>query len=195
MKYTPKIQKAIKFSIKTHEVYQKQKRKGKDIAYITHPLTAGLILSLAGADEDVIVAGILHDTIEDSIAEKKVDQELIAQRFGKKVAEIVMSVTETDKSLSWVQRKKEAIEHITHFSRESILVKSADVLVNVNELIDDHNKHGDKIFRVFNAPTPKKKNILNNNLNTIKTILKRWKENPLSDDLKRVVKELEKMMN
>jgi (p)ppGpp synthase/HD superfamily hydrolase len=39
-----KIQKAIKFAVKTHEVYQKQTRKGKDVSYITHPLTVGLIL-------------------------------------------------------------------------------------------------------------------------------------------------------
>ncbi len=68
---THNIRRAIKFSIKTHEVYQKQKRKGKDVAFITHPLSVGLILSLAGADENEIIAGILHDTIEDSIPEKK----------------------------------------------------------------------------------------------------------------------------
>ena len=45
MLYSYKISRAIRFSTKTHEVYQKQKRKGKDIPYITHPLTVGLILS------------------------------------------------------------------------------------------------------------------------------------------------------
>ncbi len=70
MIYTQKIQHAIRFAIKTHEGYQKQKRKGKDVPYITHPLTVGLILAKAGANEDVIIAGILHDTIEDSIEEK-----------------------------------------------------------------------------------------------------------------------------
>ncbi len=65
---TPKIRSAIRFAIKTHEVDQKQARKGKDIAYIGHPLTVGLILARAGANEDTIIAGILHDTIEDSTA-------------------------------------------------------------------------------------------------------------------------------
>ncbi|MBF8280961.1 MAG: HD protein [Candidatus Magasanikbacteria bacterium] len=54
MIYTTLIKDAIKFSIKTHEVYQKQKRKGKDIPYITHPLTVGLILSAAGANEETM---------------------------------------------------------------------------------------------------------------------------------------------
>jgi (p)ppGpp synthase/HD superfamily hydrolase len=44
---TPKLKKAIRFATKTHEVYQKQKRKGKDIPYITHPLAVGRILACA----------------------------------------------------------------------------------------------------------------------------------------------------
>jgi (p)ppGpp synthase/HD superfamily hydrolase len=61
----------IRFSIKTHEVCQKQTRKGKDIPYITHPLIVGLILARAGAGEEVVIAGILHDTIEDSTPKKE----------------------------------------------------------------------------------------------------------------------------
>ena len=76
-----KIQKAIKFATKTHEVYEKQKRKGKDIAYIIHPLTVGLILSSVGADEDLVCAGILHDTIEDSIPAKKVDFDMLEKNL------------------------------------------------------------------------------------------------------------------
>ena len=49
MIYTKKIQEAIHFSIAVHEEPVKQKRKGKDVPYVTHPLTVGLILSLAGA--------------------------------------------------------------------------------------------------------------------------------------------------
>src|SRR3990167_6087050 len=101
MLYSNKISKAIRFSIKTHEIYQKQKRKGKDIPYITHPLTVGLILARAGADEDVVVAGILHDTIEDSVPEKKVTREMLTERFGEKVASLVESVTELDKDMPW----------------------------------------------------------------------------------------------
>lgn len=78
MIFTPAIKKAIFFSVKTHEVYQKQKRKGKDIAYITHPLTVGLILARANAPEDVVIAGILHDTIEDSVDNKKVTREMLS---------------------------------------------------------------------------------------------------------------------
>lgn len=59
--FTPKIQEAIRFAIKAHAG---QTRKGKDIPYITHPLTVAIILARAGAKEEVVIAGILHDTVK-----------------------------------------------------------------------------------------------------------------------------------
>ncbi|NTW22888.1 HD domain-containing protein [Candidatus Falkowbacteria bacterium] len=190
MKYTQKIQRAIKFSVKTHEVYQKQKRKGKDIAYITHPLTVGLILSQAGASEDVIVAGILHDTIEDSPDHKKVDAAMIKDRFGDHVAELVVSVTEADQSLPWADRKREAREHIADFSIDSLLVKSADVLSNTSEIVDDFARYGDEVFERFSAS---KADSLNHYLLAIEALIKRWPESPLADDLRGVAENLRKL--
>ncbi len=180
MIYTKQIKDAIKFSIKTHEVYQKQKRKGKDIPYVTHPLTVGLVLSQAGASADVVVAGILHDTIEDSTPEKKVAPEMIAERFGDKVAELVLSVTETDKGLSWEERKAEALEHIKSFSNDSLLLKSADIIANTSELIEDYSKDGEEIFARFNAP---KERLLEQSIRTIRAICDKWPESPLAGDL------------
>ena len=180
MTYTKKIQDAVKFAIKTHEVYQKQKRKGKDIPYITHPLTVGLILACAGAEEDVIVAGILHDTIEDSTAERKVTPAMIAERFGDNVAELVLSVTEQNKKLSWEERKAEALEHIKSFSNDSLLLKSADIISNLSELLDDYARVGEKTFDRFNAP---KERLLEQSIRTIRAICERWPENPLVADL------------
>lgn len=178
---TSRIIKAIKFATKTHEVYQKQKRKGKDIPYIIHPLTVGIILAQIGSSEETIIAGILHDTIEDSPEDKKVSMEMLEEKFGKNVAQGVLSVTETDKKLSWEERKREALEHIQNFSQNSLLIKSADIIANVSELLDDYKKHEDSIFRIFNAPRSK---VIKNQLETIRAIVEKWKENPLADDLK-----------
>lgn len=190
MKYTEKIQRAIKFSVKTHEVYQKQKRKGKDVAYITHPLTVGLILSLAGADEDVIAAGILHDTIEDSAEHKKVDREMIVERFGEHVAELVMSVTEENPQSPWTERKRQAREHIAEFSHDSLLLKSADILANTAEIVNYHARYGDEVFGWFSVS---KEASINHYLLSIEAILKRWPENPLAEDLAAVAESLRKM--
>ena len=190
MIYTSNIKKAIRFSVKTHEVYQKQKRKGKDIPYITHPLSVGLILARAGASEEVVVAGILHDTIEDSILEKKVTREMIAERFGEEVAILVASVSEGDKSLSWEERKKEALAHIATFSQGSLLVKSADILSNASELVDDYQREGETVFTRFNAP---KEKILKHYAEAIAAIVGKWEESPLAEDLQSLVSELEKI--
>ncbi len=188
-----KIQKAIKFAIKTHEVYQKQTRKGKDISYITHPLTVGLILSRVGANDDLVCAGILHDTIEDSIKEKKVTFEMLEERFGNNVAELVLSVSEGQKGGSWEDRKREAVEHIKDFSKDSLLLKSADITSNVSEIIDDYCKDGDKIFERFHAPEPKKENTIKNYINVMDAILIRWSENPLSLELNNLKNKLEEI--
>jgi len=185
MLYNYKINRAIGFSTTTH---LKQKRKGKDIPYIIHPLTVGLILSRAGANEETIVAGILHDTIEDSPSENKVSKEMLEKHFGKGVAYIVDSVSETNKKLSWEVRKSEALEHIKTFSHSSLLVKSADIISNTSELIDDYEQEGNKTFTRFNAP---KEELLQNYLRTITAIIFRWSENPLIEDLQWVGRKLQ----
>lgn len=188
MMYTLNIEKAIKFAAKTHNHYQEQKRKGKRIPYISHPLTAGIILALAGASEDVIVAGILHDTIEDSIDEKKVTGTMIEERFGGKVRELVESVTEMDKSLPWAERKAIALSHIEHFSEDSVLVKSADVLSNGRELVDDHGRHGDEVFSRFVASM---EDTLANYTRIIEALLTRFPASPLAEDLRILAKALD----
>ena len=188
--YTNKIRDSIRFATKTHEVYQKQKRKGKDIPYITHPLTVGIILAQVGAKDDVIAAGILHDTIEDSTTEKKVTKEMLEKRFGKNVADLVLSVTEQNKELSWEERKREALEHIKDFSHDSLLVKSADITANISELLDDYEREGDKTFDRFNAP---KEKIIKNYLQTIRTIVECWPENPFEGELKLLAGQLQTM--
>ncbi len=192
MVYTVKIKQAIKFAIKTHELYQKQKRKGKDIAYITHPLTVGIILSQAHASEEVVIAGILHDTIEDSLPEKKVNLKMITERFGDKVADLVWSVTEKDKKLSWKKRKTEALRDISSFSHESLLLKSGDIISNVSEIIDDYQRYGDLVFARFYAS---KELTLNHYLKVIIALQANWKQSPLNDDLQYWAQEIIKIIN
>jgi|SRR3989338_417994 len=187
MIYTPKIKAAIRFAVKTHEVYQKQKRKGKDVAYIEHPLNVALILAMAGANEDLIVAGILHDTIEDSVLAKKVTKEMLTERFGQNVAELVNGVTEQDKSLPWEIRKERAFEQIQHFSHDLLLLKSADVVSNVWEMIDDYGRDGEVVWTRFNVPRDKN---IEQKIRVIDGLCKYWPESPLVADLMAIKEKL-----
>ncbi len=191
MIYTDRMEDAIHFSIEVHEEHQKQKRKGKDIPYITHPLTVGLILARAGADEDVVIAGILHDTIEDSVPHHKVTKEMLAERFGERVADLVFHVTEKTRTLSWHERKAAALAEIASFPPDALFVKSADLLSNHTELLRDHARDGDDTFHRFHTS---KDAMMLHAIHTIDAVLAAWEPNPLRTDLEMVRTELERII-
>lgn len=71
----------------------------------------------------MVLAGVLHDTIEDSIKEKRVSYDIINERFGKEVADLVGSVTEKEKEDSWQKRKKESFRRNKRFFQGFIIFK------------------------------------------------------------------------
>jgi (p)ppGpp synthase/HD superfamily hydrolase len=180
MQYTQKIKEAIRVAIRVHELDQKQKRKGKDVPYIIHPLIVGLILARVSKEDDVVVAGLLHDTVEDSVDTKKMTVATLRKRFGADVASMVDDVTERGRTLPWVERKKLAVKKIATLSNRSLLVKGADVIANCTELVADFRKEGDNTFRRFNVP---KELLIEHYVEVIEEIIKRWPTHPLRDDL------------
>ena len=120
--------KAYDFAAQKH---RNQRRKDSEkTPYINHPIQVAYLLSLAGVkDPDVIMAGVLHDTIEDTATSY---DELVTV-FGKHVADIVIECTD-DKSLDKVQRKKLQIEHSPLKSKEAKLVKLADKYSNLSDI-------------------------------------------------------------
>lgn len=185
MLYTHSIHQAISFATKVHAG---QVRKGKATPYIVHVLAVGLILARVTTDEDIIIAGILHDTIEDCEPHGSVTQQTLTEMFNQNVAAIVNDVTEPSqekseqsKKSTWLERKMAALAHIKDMSHASILVKSADVLQNLTELNQDVQVDGDKTWNRFNA---NKEDIRTRYERLILEIEKAWSENPLLADLK-----------
>lgn len=114
------------------EKHRDQRRKNAArTPYINHPLEVAHLMALAGVtDVDVLCAGLLHDTVEDTCT--TFDE--IATEFGTRVAELVREVTD-DKSLPKVERKKLQIEHAAHVSEGAKLIKLADKLSNLSSLL------------------------------------------------------------
>lgn len=183
-----KILKAINYATLVHRT---QTRKGKpDVPYITHPMSVGLLLARAGAEDDIIVAGILHDTIEDCVPFGSITKETIEKEFGKQVAEMVNDVSEQDPSLPWYERKKLALEHIPHMKKESVFVKSADVLHNMSDQIEDYKKDGEKTMERFSAP---KEQQLKRYINIVTVLAKAWPENPIMPELQSALEEIKQL--
>lgn len=109
-----------------------QRRKGGDAEpYINHPLDVANMLANVGEidDTDVLVAALLHDTIEDT----DTTPEELLELFGEKAMSIVLEVTD-DKSLPKAERKRLQIEHAPHLSPGAKAVKLADKISNIRDV-------------------------------------------------------------
>lgn len=123
---------AASFAAKKHAG---QRRKGNDAApYINHPLEVTNLLASVGQidDYDVLIAALLHDTIEDTETTK----DEINEKFGATVTKYVSEVTD-DKSLPKAERKQLQIAHAPHISTGAKLVKLADKISNVRDVTEN----------------------------------------------------------
>lgn len=128
--------KAIAFAADKH---RNQRRKDADASpYINHPIALANVLSNeAGvADEKVLIAAVLHDTIEDT---DTTADELI-KAFGDEIASIVLEVTD-DMLLPKDERKRLQIEHASTISESAKLVKLADKICNLRDVADNSPTH------------------------------------------------------
>ncbi len=137
------IEMAIEVAVKAH---QNQFRKGTDTPYIIHPLAVGIILAKAGCSDDVIISGILHDTVEDT----SITLDDLQNIFGAKVSAIVEGVSEPDKSLSWEERKRHTHDFLKRASPDVKFVALADKLNNMSATASDYLETGEVIWKRFN---------------------------------------------
>ncbi|MFH1657217.1 MAG: HD domain-containing protein [bacterium] len=173
MKLTAKIQKAINFAAEKH---LGQKRKGIELPYIVHPYSVAMILSDYTDDEEVIVAGLLHDVLEDVKNYSKAD---MARDFGERVTQIVQEVSEdrdpnvpADAKATWIQRKDKYLINLKNDSQEALLVCAADKIHNLHSIIDAYAIMGEKLWDSFNAPKEEKIQYYGKILDVLKTRLK-----------------------
>ena len=132
-----KIEYAIYYATKAHKG---QERKIEHVDMIFHPFTVGMILQRAGCDEDIVVAGILHDVVEDTPA----TFDDIERDFGKKVRDYGYDSSEPDKSLEWEQRKEHTIEQIKNAPLGSKLIVACDKISNLEDLSDCIELYGEE---------------------------------------------------
>lgn len=179
--YLELIDYAIYFATKAHNG---QKRKSeKDVDMIFHPFTVGMILQRADANTNCVVAGILHDVVEDT----KYTIEDIQKEFGKEIATIVEEVSE-DKKLPWKERKTEAINKIKTASIEGKMVECADKISNLECLYALYEEQGEEVWNSFNKPKKEQKWYYTNMYNAV--IENTKGQNQLFDRYKKILEKL-----
>jgi len=127
----PLVMRAADFAADRHRHQRRKDERGSP--YINHPLNVAWLLSEVGGvdDEQVIVAGLLHDTIEDT----DTTPEQIAEQFGERVCGLVLEVSD-DTRLRSPQRKRAQIEGAPGLSHGAVLIKLADKTSNIRDIIE-----------------------------------------------------------
>lgn len=142
MGYSPRVEEALRVAFRLHAHQHRKSEPG--LPYATHLAHVAMIVQQYGFPEDVVIAALLHDTIEDT----SYTREKLLRDFGAKVCGIVLEVTE-DKSLRWDERKARYIAHMRTASFEARAVCCADKLHNLSTLLEAMRRKGMLLWRAF----------------------------------------------
>jgi (p)ppGpp synthase/HD superfamily hydrolase len=147
--FSDAIDRALAMAARAHRT---QVRKGDDVPYVQHPVHVAILLLKHGFAEPVVIAGILHDVVEDT----SVTLAEIRAQFGDDVAKLVDAVSEqkTDEAgqRPWRVRKDEQLAKLDAAPLEVVALKAADVLHNVQTTLRAVQTRGDAVWKRFNAP-------------------------------------------
>lgn len=139
--YSVKIEQALISTIVKHEG---KVRKAGRTPYSAHPIHVGFILQKASKDFDTVVAGFLHDVLEDT----EMTEDDLREKFGEKICKIVVELTE-DKSLEWKIRKQLYVEHLPNASVPAQAVSAADKLHNLSCILEELQRGKHDIWSAF----------------------------------------------
>ena len=150
---TTLLDRAILFAVRAHAGTE---RRGKGFPYIVHPMEAMEIVATMTADQELLAAAALHDTVEDT----DVTVEQIRDLFGDRIATLVADesdempagVSEED---SWHGRKQAAMDKLSRACREAKMVALGDKLSNMRAIARDYAVQGDALWNLFHAKDPR----------------------------------------
>lgn len=179
---------ALTYSAKLHS---RQIRKGSEVPYIAHLIGVASIALEYGADEDEAIAALLHDAIEDQGGAEVRGE--IRNRFGERVVAIVDGCTDADVKPKppWRQRKEAYIAHIKDASPSVRLVSCSDKLHNARTILKDYRLHGHALWERFKGG---KEGTLWY-YRALSDVFRAVYPSPLSDELERVVFEIDRLAN
>jgi (p)ppGpp synthase/HD superfamily hydrolase len=148
VKLGPRFLRAFEFAAEKHA---RQTRKASTIPYIAHLMGVSSLVLEFGGDEDMAIAALLHDIVEDCGGAPMLKK--VRRKFGTRVAKIVDGCTDsdTDPKPPWRERKETYLRHLRTADAETRLVSAADKLNNVRSILADHREVGESIWLRFNG--------------------------------------------
>jgi len=146
IKLGPRFLRAFQFAADKHAG---QTRKASTIPYIAHLMGVASLVLEAGGDEDLAIAALLHDVVEDCGGAPMLND--VRRRFGRRVASVVEGCTDADSSPKppWRERKEGYIRRLRSADADTRLVSAADKLNNVRSILTDHREIGQSVWARF----------------------------------------------
>jgi len=183
--YSERFLRAFAYAARLHS---RQTRKGTNKPYIGHLMSVSSIVIAYGGDEEMAIAALLHDVVEDAGGEKRLAE--IRKKFGNRVEQIVDGCTDAygEPKPPWLRRKKDYIARVAREAEDTRLVSAAGKLSNARDVMEDVRAGGDSAFERFAG---KKEGTLWY-YRTLVQVFRKAGTNPLVEELDRVVAELEK---
>ncbi|HYL11798.1 MAG TPA: HD domain-containing protein [Terriglobales bacterium] len=180
----PRFYDALVFAARKHA---HQTRKKTAVPYMAHLMSVSALVLEAGGDEDLAIAALLHDVVEDCGGKPMLKE--VRRRFGRRVAHVVDGCTDADTypKPPWRERKIQYLERLKMADADVRLVSAADKLHNARTILADYRDLGESVFERF---TGKREGTLWY-YRALAEELRRGKANRLVDELERVVAELE----
>jgi (p)ppGpp synthase/HD superfamily hydrolase len=145
-KLGPRLQRAFRYAAEKHAG---QTRKQTAVPYLSHLMAVASLVLEAGGDEDMAIAALLHDVVEDCGGMPRLRE--VRRHFGRRVAKIVEGCTDSfgEPKPEWIERKKDYLLEVKHADAETRLVSASDKLHNVRTILADYRRDGEAIWKRF----------------------------------------------
>ena len=146
LKLGARLQRAFRYAAEKHAG---QTRKQTAVPYLSHLMAVSSLVLEAGGDEDMAIAALLHDVVEDCGGMPRLRE--IRKQFGSRVAKIVEGCTDSYviPKPEWLQRKKDYLRELKHADAETRLVSASDKLHNVRTILADYRVQGEDVWKRF----------------------------------------------
>ncbi|MBU6321292.1 MAG: bifunctional (p)ppGpp synthetase/guanosine-3',5'-bis(diphosphate) 3'-pyrophosphohydrolase [Patescibacteria group bacterium] len=150
MNHTPQTKQAIQFAARKHNGHFRAETE--PLPYITHLFSVALLVAEDGAEDDVVSAALLHDTLEDT----ETTREELVEHFNERVAELVEHVSEVKerdgKKLDWKERKAAYLAHLEEAPDDALLIAIADKIDNIESKLEALAQEGKALLARWKRP-------------------------------------------
>jgi (p)ppGpp synthase/HD superfamily hydrolase len=143
-----RLQRAFQYAAEKHAG---QTRKQTAVPYLSHLMAVASLVLEAGGDEDMAIAALLHDVVEDCGGIARLRE--VRKQFGPRVGKIVEGCTDSfaEPKAEWMERKKNYLREVKHADAETRLVSAADKLHNVRTILADYRRDGESVWKRFSG--------------------------------------------